>query len=330
MSLDRDPKSSDGNLRLFCHSSADMHELQDADITLTVTSPPYWNAIDYDLHSMDKSGSINYRQRKYSKGFTGYEEYLASLSRVFAEVMRVTKPGGFCAVVIGTVLNKGTHIPVPFDFVSVMSDIGWLFHQDIIWHKCTAGVKRAGVSIQKPFPGYYYPNIMTEYILVFRKDGPKLQTYRDVGDRDQSRYPINALFTKDIANNIWHIAPVPPRRIDHPCPFPEEIPHRLIGLYSYKGDTILDPYVGSGQTTKVALSLGRYAVGYDIERSYIHLSRSRSCEPSQIRDLQLIAEFRKLDIDTPIAARTNSTKGKTRHGSGRAQGCSGTSSLFNT
>ena len=86
-----------------CRSSERMPELQDDTVTLTVTSPPYWNAIDYDIHA-NGNGEAWYRTRAYSNGFSGYTEYLDLLERVFSEVYRVTKPGGFCAIVIGTVL----------------------------------------------------------------------------------------------------------------------------------------------------------------------------------------------------------------------------------
>ena len=101
----------------------------------------------------------------------------------------------------------------------------------------------------------------------------------------------------DVANNIWHIAPVPPHTIDHPCPYPEEIPHRLISLYSYLGDTILDPFVGSGQTSKVAIALGRQAVGYDTRQQYIDYAQSRIEEPLRLREGQLIAEFKKIPLE---------------------------------
>lgn len=277
--------------RLYQHSSETMPELKSGSVALTVTSPPYWNAIDYDSHAAD-GGVANYRTRE---GFVAYEDYLDLMQRVFTEVLRVTKPGGFCAVVIGTVLQKGKHYPVPFGFTGKMVEAGWDFHQDIIWHKTTAGVKRAGVTIQQPYPGYYYPNIMTEYILVFRKPGPPI--YRDAnGAKEVSEFPIDRLFTMDIANNIWHIAPVPPRTIEHPCPFPEEIPQRLISKYSYVGDLVLDPFVGSGQTTKVAFQMGRSVVGYDVIAEYVALAEARLCEPSRIRELQLIARFEKVPL----------------------------------
>lgn len=284
--------------QIFAHSCEKMLEIGDNLVSLTVTSPPYWNAIDYDIHANDHTQY--YRTRKYSNGYHEYEDYQEWLGKSFNEVFRVTKPGGFCVVVIGTVLHEGRHFPVPFDFTSNMIKNNWEFHQDIIWHKCTAGVKRAGVSIQKPFPGYFYPNIMTEYILVFKKPGQ--QIYKDISQekKDASAYPINKIFTMDIANNIWHIAPVPPGLIDHPCPFPEEIPYRLISLYSYKNDLILDPFVGSGQTLKVAHYLNRNYVGYEIIQKYVDLSQKRIEEPPWIREQQLVVIFEKINNETPI------------------------------
>ena len=281
--------------QFYCHSSERMQELATASVALTVTSPPYWNAIDYDIH-VNGNGSEWYRTRQYNNGFEGYDEYLNLLTKIFLEVQRVTNPGGFCAIVIGTVLMNGQHVPVPFDITTRLVSEGWEFHQDIIWHKTTAGVRRAGSFIQNPYPGYYYPNIMTEYILVFRKPGPKIYRQRDKR-RESNRLEVDRLFKMDTANNIWHIAPVPPRTIEHPCPFPEEIPYRLVEMYSYQGDTVLDPFVGSGQTTKIAAALGRIAVGYDTEEKYVEYSKKRIAEPLRLRNQQLIARFEKIPLN---------------------------------
>ena len=278
--------------KIYPHSGEKMSELAGDSVSLTVTSPPYWNAIDYDIHAEDREQF--YRTRSYSNDFSDYHDYLDWLEGVFKEVYRVTKPGGFCAVVIGTVLLDGKHYPVPYDLSSRLTEDDWLFHQDIIWHKCTAGVKRAGVSIQKPFPGYYYPNIMSEYILIFRKPGPKIYQGRSPQDKSDAEYEIDSLFTLETANNIWHIAPVPPRFIDHPAPFPEEIPYRLITLYSYPEEIVLDPFSGSGQTLKVARALGRRYYGYENIPSYVELTMKRINEPLSIRPKQLVAIFNKI------------------------------------
>jgi site-specific DNA-methyltransferase (adenine-specific) len=295
---------------IFAHSSEHMPELADDSVALTVTSPPYWNAIDYDRHAAD--ASQYYRTRQYATGFQAYEDYLDWLDRIFDEVLRVTRPGGVCAVVIGTVLLKGKLYPVPFDFTSRLVRRGWEFHQDIIWHKCTAGVKRAGVAIQNPYPGYYYPNIMNEYILLFRKPGPKIYEGRTKAEKENAAYPIDRIFTMDIANNIWHIAPVPPNTIAHPAPFPEEIPYRLIQLYSYPNDLVLDPFAGSGQTLKVAHHLGRRYVGYEIIAKYVALAQQRIHEPLHIRKEQLIAVFEKTPLTPPPTGSTEATSPSSR------------------
>jgi site-specific DNA-methyltransferase (adenine-specific) len=276
--------------KIYHKSSEAMDELQDGTVALTVTSPPYWNAIDYDRHSGD-GGEKWYRSRTYGEGYAEYDEYLNWLTGILGEVFRVTRPGGHCAIVIGTVLLSGKHYPAPMDLTSRMTAAGWEFRQDIIWHKTTAGVRRAGSVIQKPYPGYYYPNIMTEYILVFRRPGEPLFAGRGPEARAQSEIAIDDVFKHDIANNVWHIAPVPPGHLEHPCPFPEEIPYRLTKLYSYVGDIVLDPFVGSGQTTKVAHHLGRIAVGYDTKLPYVQYAAERLSEPLRLRRKQLVARF---------------------------------------
>lgn len=293
--------------KIFSHPCESMSELGDNSVSLTVTSPPYWNAIDYDIHASDKEQ--NFRTRAYSNGYTEYSNYLEWLERVFTEVLRVTKPGGFCGIVIGTVLFEGKHYPVPFDLVSRLVQKGWDFHQDIIWHKCTAGVKRAGVSIQKPYPGYFYPNIMTEYIMILRKPGEPIYRNRSEHQKAEAAYPINRLFTMDVANNIWHIAPVPPDQLNHPCPFPEEIPYRLVTMYSYPGEIVLDPFVGSGQTPKVAHWLKREYVGYEIISKYIELAKKRIKEPLSIRPKQLIAVFEKVGLTDLTTKQSQSLDG---------------------
>ena len=275
--------------RFYCQSSESMPQVSDGSIALTVTSPPYWDAIDYDLHAVG-GNDVWHRQRDYSQFGKTYEQWLARVRVVFEEVHKKTIEGGFCAVVVGTILKERRHYPAPFDLTQQMLAIGWNFHQDIIWNKVTGGVKRAGVFIQHPQPGYYYPNIMTEYILVFRKGDA---TRRG----DEQTLQIDEVFKRDIANNIWHIAPVPPRTINHPCPYPDEIVRRLILLYSQTGDEVLDPFLGSGQTAKVALQNDRRVVGYDIEQEYITLARERLLDTKQ-RSHHLLPFVEKVAIAT--------------------------------
>jgi site-specific DNA-methyltransferase (adenine-specific) len=280
--------------RIINASCERMRALETGSVHLTVTSPPYWNAIDYRTHIRGR-GDDNYRTRE---GEADYEGYLEWLGKCFGEVLRVHAPGTFCAVVVGTVLLRSRHTPLPFHVVPLMEGLGWEFHQDIVWNKVTGGVKRAGSAIQHPYPGYYYPNIMTEYLLIFRKPGEsKIHETRTLDEKESSRYPIDALFTREQANSVWHIAPVPPGQYSHPCPFPEEIPYRLIRLYSYQGDLVLDPFAGSGTTLKVAHHLGRRWVGFETERQYIRVARERIEQPLRLRD-QLVATFQKMPLDS--------------------------------
>jgi site-specific DNA-methyltransferase (adenine-specific) len=274
---------------IFLQSCERMSQLADDAVDLTVTSPPYSNAIDYESHVTDPAA--NYRPRQE----LDYQEYLKFLERAFGEVLRVTRPGGFCAVVIGTVLDKGEHIPLPFHVVTRLEGMGWEFHQDIIWSKVTGGVKRAGSFIQHPYPGYFYPNLMLEYILVFRKPGARrIYQGRSDAEKRESGIELDSVFTKDIANNIWHIAPVPPGQLEHPCPFPEEIPYRLIRLYSYVGDLVLDPFCGTGTTLKVAENLKRRWAGYEVQENYRALACARVREPLVLRK-QLVERYERVE-----------------------------------
>jgi site-specific DNA-methyltransferase (adenine-specific) len=278
---------------IFNKSCEHMDEVPAESVALVVTSPPYWNAIDYEQHVADPTEW--YRTRR---GGT-YEEYLGWLRVCFAEVFRKLKPGGFCAVIIGTILNERKQYPLPQHLVAILEELGYEFHEDIVWSKVTGGVKRAGVTIQHPFPGYYCPNIMTENILVLRKPGPRIYTEQTEDGKVRSRYDINSIFTREIANNIWHIAPVPPHYLPHPCPFPEEVPYRLIMLYSYIGDAVLDPFNGIGTTTKVAHAMERNYYGYELQAKYVEVALQRLDEPLRLRD-QLIPVYEKIPVtDSP-------------------------------
>ena len=257
-------------------------------IQLTVTSPPYGNAIDYDMHVSGNDGYYRGRTK------TGTAEYLDEMTSIFNDsIFRITREGGYCCIVIGNEIVNGTLQPLPHLLLSkLVKPFGnWNLHEEIIWHKVTGGTNRYGSFVINPYPKYYRANIMHEFILVLRKG--------DVSSgRSRRRETLPARheeWTKEIANSIWHIAPVPPGFIEHPCPFPEEIPYRLMKLYSYRGDTVLDPFNGSGQTTKVAFHFKRRYIGIDIVKEYVNLAKSRIIdEPLHIRAEALIANWKKI------------------------------------
>lgn len=263
-------------------------------VALAVTSPPYHNAISYESHSQDPEA--NYRPRQ---GVDYAKEYLPLLERVWSECWEMLKPGGHLAVNVGSVLDNGVHYPLPQDVIQQLdaAEPSWHFVRSIIWHKVTAGVKRAGSVIKHRLPGYWYPNIMTEHIIVVQKPG------------DTS--PLNRDTPPEWWEDVWDLAPVPPRFIDHPAPYPEDLPHRLIRMLTNPGDFVLDPFTGAGATTKAAFDLGRNSVGFDLESRYLDLAKDRLRDASTVRPLQLSVKPVKAKDFVP-----GRPKGATRHGAG--------------
>jgi site-specific DNA-methyltransferase (adenine-specific) len=243
-------------------------------------------------------------QLEDSEGGTprSYEELLDVLSRCFAECFRVLKPGRVCAVNVATTIVEGTFYPLPFHLVPLMEQLGWRMKEDLIWRRWRGWDRRGGVVIQKPYPGYFYPNRIFEYVLLFTKPGgPPTYAGRTEQERQDSRIPVNDLLFHELNNNIWNILPVPPQRrakgadgIVHPCPYPEELAYRLITLYSYKGDIVLDPFTGSGTTPKVANLTGRRWVGYEVNPAFRSLARERIRAETTIQRQRRITRFETL------------------------------------
>jgi len=175
--------------------------------------------------------------------------------------------------VIGNeIVEEKIKLPLPPLLVELTkNEIGWKFFEEIIWNKVTSNKKRFRVKVQHPHPTYYYPNIIHEQIIVLRK--PPLHNAKD----KKSKLEIDDIMKKEMAHSVWHMAPVPPSyRRFHPAAFPEEIPYRMIQLYSNIGDLILDPFVGSGQTTKMARFLKRSYRGIDKSAKYVRIAKRRT------------------------------------------------------
>ncbi len=263
--------------------SRDLSQIGENKVALTVTSPPYHNAINYQEHQTSEN---------WYRGTVGVsiDSWLEEMVQVFSQVYHVTKPGGFCCIVIGNEIIEGkSKLPLPALLLVELTKkaVGWKFFEEIIWNKVTGGKKRFRVTVQHPYPTYYYPNMMHEQIIVLRKP-----PFHNVKNR-KSKLLINDLMKKEIANSIWHIAPVPPSyRRFHPAAFPEEIPHRLIQLYSNVGDLVLDPFVGSGQTTKMARFLKRKYIGIDKSAKYVKIALKRTIDPPALRKMQLVPNWK--------------------------------------
>ena len=234
--------------RLLCKSSEQMHELPDASVHLMVTSPPYNVGKEYDE---DLSLS----------------EYLAFLRTVWREVHRVLVPGGRACVNVAS-LGRSPYLPIHAYVAMDMIDLGFLMRGEIIWQKgSSAGSSTAWGSWMSPSN----PTLRDthEYILVFSKMAfrrPSVAT----GEGSISRDEFLA-YTK----SVWEFPAVSAKRIGHPAPFPVDLPYRLIQLYTYRDDIVLDPFMGSGQTAVAALRTGRRYVGYEVDEEYVRLSQAR-------------------------------------------------------
>ncbi len=263
--------------RILCQDSKDLSAVDAASVHLTVTSPPYRNAIDYKKHL----------EGGWHRGTTTWttSDWRAAMRMHFAGVFERTVEGGYLAIIVGNERDHGNLVPLPAYLSIDLATIGWAFCEEWTWDKVTGGAARFGVTVQHPYPTYYFPNDMHERILLFRR-GAKVR-------RKGEKLVIDSVMKREIANSVWHIPPVPPRFLPHPCPFPEEIPMRLIQLYTYSGDVVLDPFNGIGQTTKVAHQLGRVAIGYDIEEQYCAVARKRLEEPLHLRT-PIVAKYEKV------------------------------------
>ena len=254
-------------------------------VALTVTSPPYRNAINYSQHVRNARSGKNKSFRGNEKGTL--KQYLDDMEKIFSEVNSVTMPGGFCCIVIADELSEGTLIPLPSLLVSRLLNPedekdGWHLRDMIIWNKVTAGRSgagnRFGQFVKIPVPTRYRANIMHEQIIILQKGKQARMIHKDA----KPKIPLNRAMKRQVANSVWDITPVPPNMVKHPAVFPEQIPWRLIQLYTKKGDVVLDPMCGSGQTTKVAKALERAFIGVDIRKEYVSLARKRLKEKSML------------------------------------------------
>ena len=234
-----------------------MKEIPDQSIQLTVTSPPYYNA-PFDYAGM----------------FSDYEEFLGLIQDVSRDLYRVSAPGRIACFVTDDMLVKSEKYPVVADITRLMLQAGFRYRDRIVWVKPKGYVRisrRSGVVVQHPYPMYYYPDNIQESILIFQKGRFDYSYVRELPLKilEKSRVPLDDYNGDEWHLSVWNITnvlPLGPRLEKGIAAFPEEIPKRLIKLFSFHGETVLDPFLGSGTTMKVAQELGRNSWGYEIDR----------------------------------------------------------------
>ncbi len=234
--------------KIFCKSSEHMAELPDNSVHLMVTSPPYNVGKEYDED-------------------LSLDEYRALLKRVLSEVHRVLVPGGRACINVAN-LGRKPYIPLHIYITEDALQVGFLMRGEIIWDKASsASTSTAWGSWRSPTN----PTLRDthEYILVFCKDtfGRKASPTRaSTISRDEFLE-----FTK----SVWTFPAESARKVGHPAPFPVELPYRLIQLYTFEKDVVLDPFAGSGATCVAALKTNRFYVAYDISEEYTQLAEKR-------------------------------------------------------
>ena len=234
--------------RVFCKSSERMKELPDCSVHLMVTSPPYNVGKEYDED-------------------LSLEEYLSFLKRVMAEVHRVLVPGGRACVNVAN-LGRKPYIPLHIYVTQDMLDLGFLMRGEVIWDKSTSASPSTAwgswMSAANPVLRDTH-----EYVLVFSKDA--------FGRKNPEKRPstISREEFLEFTKSVWTFPAESARKVGHPAPFPVELPRRFIQLYTFEGDVVLDPFMGSGTTAVGAVETGRLYVGYDTDPDY--------CEAANLR-----------------------------------------------
>lgn len=228
-------------------SSENMKEIPDNSVHLMVTSPPYNVSKEYDED-------------------LSLEEYLDMLRKVFKETYRVLVNGGRACINVAN-LGRKPYIPLS-DYIShMMIDIGFNMRGEILWNKAASASPSTAWGSWQSAANPILRDVH-EYILVFSKGDYK----REKGKKENT---IERDQFIEWTKSIWTMKAESAKRIGHPAPFPEELPYRLIQLYSFKGDVVLDPFMGSGTTAVSALKSDRKFIGYDVSQEYIKLAESR-------------------------------------------------------
>ncbi|NLN95623.1 MAG: site-specific DNA-methyltransferase [Bacteroidales bacterium] len=240
--------------KLIFGNSMSMIEIPDESIHLIITSPPYFNA-PFDYRGL----------------FNNYQQYLGVLNNMARESYRVLQQGRIFALNIDDMLVNGEKYPITADAIKIFQNAGFRYRDKIVWKKPDGYLrisKRSGVLLQNPYPMYFYPDNLLESIVIFQKGKFNYQSMpKEI--REKSKIDKKEFQNNNWHKTIWEITNVlPGSKFEKGiAAFPDELPYRLIKLYSYVGETVLDPFVGSGTTMKVANLLNRNSVGIEIIRN---------------------------------------------------------------
>jgi site-specific DNA-methyltransferase (adenine-specific) len=253
--------------QIYVGDSRSMDRVQPASVALVVTSPPYFAGKQYE-EELGKQGIP-----------ASYAEYLALLEGVFAECVRKLEPGGRIAVNVAN-LGRKPYRSLSADVIGILQDrLGLLLRGEIIWRKARgAGGNCAWGSFRSPANPVLRD--LTERVVVASKG--RFDRAIDRSQRAATGLPHVATASADefmeATLDVWELAPESARRVGHPAPFPVELPQRLIELYTWRGDVVLDPFMGVGSAAVAAVRTGRHFLGYDTDERYVDVARRRAAD----------------------------------------------------
>ncbi len=239
---------------IFCHTAEKMTELPECSVHLMVSSPPYNVGKEYDED-------------------LSLEDYLAFLERVWKETRRVLVPGGRMCINVAN-LGRKPYIPLHAFIAEQAIKLGFLMRGEIIWNKAASASPSTAWGSWKSASNPTLRDVH-EYILVFCKETFKRQ---NPAKREST---ISRDEFLEYNKSVWDFRAEPARKVGHPAPFPVELPRRLIQLYTFDGEVVLDPFMGSGQTAIAALKSGRHYIGYEIDQDYVELANRRIQEENK-------------------------------------------------
>jgi DNA modification methylase len=250
--------------QIYVGDARQMDRVRPASVALVVTSPPYFAGKAYEEELGE--GHIP----------ATYVEYLTMLEDVFAECVAKLEPGGRIAVNVAN-LGRKPYRSLSADVIGILQDrLGLLLRGEVVWRKARgAGGNCAWGSFKKPANPVLRD--LTERVVIASKG--RFDRAVGAAKRAQLDLPSVATTTADefmeATLDVWELAPESATRVGHPAPFPVELPQRLIDLYTYRGDVVLDPFMGSGTTAVAAVRSGRHYLGYDTDEGYAKAARER-------------------------------------------------------
>lgn len=279
----RHPKILETRHRIVLGDARELPGVAEKSAHLVVTSPPYWTLKEYD-------GAAGKAQLGH---VSDYEAFLDALDQVWRRCFDILAPGGRMCIVVGDVClprrQHGRHVVIPLhaDITTRCRSLGFDYLTPILWHKianAVTEVEGSGAFLGKP----YEPNAIikndTEYVLLLRKPGGYRQPSLEqrvlslIDKEDHARW----------FRSVWTDIRGASTRAGHPAPYPVELAYRLVRMFSFVGDTVLDPFVGSGTTTEAAMLANRNSVGFEIERSYFELARRRFAQIAVGADIDFL------------------------------------------